>query len=125
MGDEGLHRREVNLLMDADRLSRQFGYQRGTTAGAAAGTVIHHLIGRAADDPAMTLVPGLGSARLGLLPLLLAIGRGRLGGCAGRLLRPLQTQHQLDQLFPAQSLKIAAAHEGRESAFRLRRKRGG
>ncbi len=122
VGDEGLHRREVNLLMDADRLSRQFGYQRGTTAGALVGTVIDHLIGRAADDPAVTLVTGLGSARLGLLPLLLAIRRGRLGGCARRLLRPLQPQHQLDQLFLAQSLKIAPAHEGRESAFHLRRK---
>ncbi|HEX2553526.1 MAG TPA: hypothetical protein VHL98_07485, partial [Microvirga sp.] len=41
---------------------------------------------------------------------------------AGRLLRPLQTQHQLDQLFLAQSLKIAPAHQCRESAIRPRRK---
>jgi Arc/MetJ family transcription regulator len=31
-------------------------------------------------------------------------------------LRPLQSQHQLDQLFLAQTLKIAAAHDNRESA---------
>jgi hypothetical protein len=31
-------------------------------------------------------------------------------------LRPLQSQHQLDQLFLAQTLKIAAAHTGMESA---------
>ena len=85
-------------------------------------TVIDHLVGRLADDPAVALVTRLGAAGLGLLPLHLAIRRGRLGGCAGGLLRPLQPQPQLDQLFPAQSLKIAPAHQSRESAFRLRRK---
>src|SRR4051794_31090001 len=42
---------------------------------------------------------GLGPAGLGFLPLLLAIRRRGLGGGARGLLRPLQAQHQLDQLF--------------------------
>src|SRR5918995_2556714 len=84
--------------------------------------MIDHLIGRVADDPAVPLVPGLGAAGLGALALILAIGRGRLGRGARGLLRTLQPQHQLDQLLLAQTLKIAAAHECRESAIRLRRK---
>src|SRR4051812_7528073 len=64
----------------------------------------------------MALMTGLGSAGLGLLPLLLPVRRGRLGGGARGLLGPLQTQHQLDQLVLAQTLKFAAPHPVLESA---------
>jgi hypothetical protein len=37
-------------------------------------------------------------------------------------LRPLQPQHQLNQLFLAQTFKIAAAHTSRESAKPASRK---
>ena len=85
-------------------------------AGAAVGTMLDDLIGVVTHHPAVAFVARLGPAGLGLLPPLLAIGCGRLGGGARGLLRPLQPQHQLDQLFLAQTLKIAATHPALESA---------
>ena len=82
LGDEGLHLRKVNLLVEADRLGGQICRQSGSTAGALAGAMIDHLIGRLADDPAVTLVPGFGTTGLGALALLFAIRRGRLVGCS-------------------------------------------
>ena len=41
------------------------------TAGAEAGTVLDHLIGRVADDPAVAFMTGFGAARFGALALLL------------------------------------------------------
>src|SRR3954463_1891573 len=67
-------------------------------------------------DPAVARVPRLGATRLRALTLLLAIRRGRLGGGARGLLRPLQAQHQLDQLFLAQALKLNTTHPALESA---------
>jgi circadian clock protein KaiC len=64
----------------------------------------------------------LGATGLGLIPPLLTIGRGRLGGGARGLWRTLQPQHQLNQLFLAQTFKIAAAHPSRESANPASRK---
>src|SRR4051812_28635497 len=77
---------------------------------------------RMTDRPAVTLMAGFGPARLGLLALLLAIGRGWLGGGARGLLRSLQPQHQLDQLVLAQTLKLAAPHPTREPAISAPRK---
>jgi hypothetical protein len=122
MGEEGLHLREIDLLVKADRLGSQIRHQSGSTAGALVGTMLDLLIGRVAEDPAVALVTGFGATRSGALALLLAVGRGWLGGGARRLLRALQPQHRLDQLFLAQTLKIAPAHRRRESAIRLRRK---
>ena len=79
VGDEGLYLREVDLLVKADRLVWQIGHQSGSTAGAVVGTMLDHLIGRVADDPAVTLVAGLSATGLGLLPLRLAIRGGRFG----------------------------------------------
>src|SRR3954453_21189599 len=116
MRDEGLHRGQLDPLVYADRLGQQVRAERHSAAGALARTVLDDRIGRLAHHSAVALVAGLGSARLGFLPLLLAIRRGRLGGGARRLLRPLQTQHQLDQLFLAQTLKLATTHPALESA---------
>jgi hypothetical protein len=75
-----------------------------------------------AHGAAVAFMPRLGATGLSLIPPLLAIGRGRLGGCARGLLRPLQPQHQLDQLFLARTFKIAAARTSRESANPASRK---
>src|SRR5215218_403676 len=85
------------------------------TAGALARTGLDTRIGRLAHHPTVALMAGLGPAGLGFLPLLLAIRRGWLGGGARGLLRPLQAQHQLDQLFLAQTLKLATTHATFES----------
>src|SRR3954466_8567825 len=78
--------------------------------------MLDHLTGIVTHHPAVALMARLRAAGLGLITPLLAIRRGRLGEGARGLLRPLQSQHQLDQLFLAQTLKIAAAHLTRESA---------
>src|SRR3954453_8425346 len=70
----------------------------------------------------MPFVARLGAAGFRLLPLLLAIRRGRLRGGARRLLRTLQTQHQLDQLCLAQTLKLATTHPALQSVKTARRK---
>src|SRR3954453_4814060 len=116
MRDEGLHRGQLDPLVYADRLGQQVRAERHSAAGALARTVLDDRIGRLAHHSAVALVAGLGSARLGFLPLILAIRRGRLGGGARGLLRPLQAQHQLDQLFLAQTLKLATTHPALESA---------
>lgn len=90
--------------------------QGAAAARAAIRTMIDDDIGILAHPAAMTLVPRLGATGLGLLPTLLAVRRGRLRRGARSLLRALQPQHQLDQLFAAQPLKIAPAHPTKESA---------
>lgn len=57
----------------------------------------------------------LGAAGLCLVPTLLAITRRRLGKGAGRLLRPLHAQHQIDQLFLRETLQITSIHVPRDS----------
>ena len=116
MRDEGLHLGQLDPLVDADRLGQQVRAERHSTAGAWARTVLDNRIGRLAHHPAVALMAGLGPAGLGFLPLLVAIRRGWLGGGARGLLRPLQAQHQLDQLFLAQTLKLATTHPALESA---------
>src|SRR3954466_4849676 len=116
MGHEGPDLRQVNPLMHAERLGREIARQRRQTGWAEVGAVIDDIIGLIAHCAAMALMTGLGSAGLGFLPLLFAVCRGRLGGGARGLLGPLQTQHQLDQLVLAQTLKFAAPHPALESA---------
>src|SRR4051794_16803734 len=53
---------------------------------------------------------------IGRRPQLSTVRRRGLGGGARGLLRPLQPQHQLDQLFLAQTLKLATTHPTLESA---------
>ena len=65
----------------------------------------------------MALMPGLGASRAGLLAPFLAVCRGRLGRRARRLPRPLQPQHQLDQLRLAQALQVISLHAQTESAM--------
>src|SRR5215212_7588906 len=116
MRDEGLHLGQLDPLVHADRLGQQVRAERRSAAGALARTMLDDLIGRLAHHPAVALMARLGPARLGFLPLLFAIRRRGLGGGARGLLRPLQAQHQLDQLFLAQTLKLASTHPALESA---------
>src|SRR5215210_4742608 len=85
MRDKGPDLGHVDPLVHAHRFGRQVRSQRRSAAGALARTVLDDLIGRLAYHPAVALVPRLGAARLRALPLLLAVGRGWLGGRARRL----------------------------------------
>jgi hypothetical protein len=108
--------RQLDPLRDADDLGAQVPRQAATAARARRGTMLDHCVGIGAQHPAVTLVAGLGAAGLGLLPLLLAVGRGRLGRGARGLLWPLQPQHQLDQLLAAQPFQFASTPPTKESA---------
>ncbi len=120
--DDGLHLRQLDPLVHADRLGRQIGRQRQTAVRARCRAVVDDRVGILGEDAAVALVAGLRPAGAGLLAPLLAVGRGRLGRRARRLGRALQLQHQLDQLVLAQTLEITAAHATRESAFNRPRK---
>ncbi len=120
--DDGLHLRQFDLLVHADRLGRQIRRQRQPAVRAGGRAVVDDRVGIIGDDAAVALVAGLRAAGAGLLAPLLAIGRGRLGRRARRLGRALQLQHQLDQFVLAQALKITAAHATTESAFITPRK---
>ncbi len=120
--DEGLHLRQLDVLVHADRLGRQIGRQRQPAVRACGRAVVDDRVGIFGDDAAVALVAGLGAPGAGLLAPLLAVGGGRLGRRARRLGRALQLQHQLDQLVLAQALEITAAHAAKESAFITPRK---
>jgi len=114
--DEGLHLRQFDPLVYADRLGWQVGRQRETAVRTRGRAVVDNGVGVLRDDPAVALVARLGAAGMGLLAALLPIGGGRLGRRARRLGRSLQLQHQLDQFVLAQALEITAAHDDKESA---------
>ena len=80
--DLGLDLRQVDLVVPADHLAQQIRAQSGSAARALVRTMIDDPIGRLARPAALPLMPRLGAAGLGLLALLLAIRRGRLGGSA-------------------------------------------
>ena len=88
------------LTVSAGRSAIRTAGSRGTV-----GTMLDDLIGHGAEGPAVAFMTRLGAAGFGLLPTFLAIRRGRLGGGARGLLRPLQPQHQLDQFFLRQTLQ--------------------
>jgi hypothetical protein len=106
----------LDPLVQADQLGWPLRLESGAAAEALIGTMIDHVISSVAQAPAMALMVRLGPAGFELLPLLLAIRRGRLGRRArvGRrargLVRPLQAQHQLNQLRLAATLKLATTH---------------
>jgi hypothetical protein len=120
--DPRLDRGQLDRVVFAHGLGRKIGRQPGTAAWAVVRLMVDEAIHIRAHGAAVPVMAWLGATGLGLIPPLLAIGRGRLGGCARGLLRPLQPQHQLDQLFLAQTLKIAAAHGSKESAKSSSRK---
>jgi hypothetical protein len=118
-------RGQLDVLPDPGLFGRQIARERHSAARAKLGAVGEPLGDLLAQGPAVALVARLGAARLGALAPLLPVRRGRLGGCARRLLRPLQPQHQLDQLRLAQALKLVPLHARIESANPLPRKGGG
>jgi hypothetical protein len=125
LGDDRGHLRQLDPLGHADDLGEKIPVQGAAAARAAVGTMLDHHIGVLAHHPAVALVTGLGAAGLGLLAPLLAVCRRRLRRRARGLVRPLQPQHQLNQLLTTQTLKIAATHLTRESAKSPNRKRPG
>src|SRR4051794_34170024 len=113
MRDQGPDLGQLDPLVHADSLGRQIRRERGSAVGALVRTVLDDLIGR---------LTRLWPSCQGLAPPGLDFSRslrsvvGWLGGRARRRLGPLQAQHQLDQLFLAQTLKLAAPHPALESA---------
>src|SRR3954469_17027848 len=75
----GRDRRQVDLLVQADRLGLKFGRQREAAVGTAGWAVVDHLVRVFRDATPVALMARLGAAGAGLLPSLLAIRRGRLG----------------------------------------------
>ena len=113
--DHRLDRRQLDLLVHPDRLGRQVGRERRAAARAVLRPMIDDPIRLVAQGSAVTLMAWLCSAGLRGLALLLPIGRRRLRRGARRLLRPLQAQHQINQLRLAQALELIATHPRIES----------
>ena len=122
LGDHRRHLRQLNLLRDAHDLRRKSGVTAAAAACARRRTVLDDGIGIVAERPAVALVTRLGPTGFVLLTPLLVIRRRRFGRRARGLRRALQPQHQLDQLFAAQPLKIASADPTKESAKSAPRK---
>ncbi len=120
--DDGLHLRQFDVLVHADRLDRQIRTQPQPAVGAFGRTVIDDPVGIFGDEAVMALVAGLRTTGAGLIAPLLAVGGGRFGRGARRLGRALQLQHQFDQFLLAQALEITAAHAVKGSAFITPRK---
>jgi len=78
LGDGRRHLGQLDALGHAHDLGGKILMQGAAAARAAIWTMIDDGIGIPAHHAAMALVPGLGTARLGLLASLLAVGRGRL-----------------------------------------------
>ena len=76
--DEGLDRGKLDLVVFADDLGRQIAGQRHPATRAFIGMMIDDLVDVLAQATRMSLVARLGAARLGLLPALFPIDRGRL-----------------------------------------------
>ena len=119
---EGAHRRNLDLVIFADQLGRRSIREGATTMFALCRDVVADLVGICGKRPPMALVAGLRSARPGVLPPLLAIRRRRPGRSARRLLRPLQPQHQIDQLLFGKALQLVPIHRILESSNRSKRK---
>ncbi len=84
--------------------------------------MIHDPVGLLAHHAAVAFMARLRATRPRRLASFLAICRRRLGGCARRLGWTLKPQHQLDELFLAQALKIDSPHPPLESAIPSARK---
>ena len=117
MLDHRLDLRQFDPLVHAHRFARQVGREREAAAWALLRRVIDNPVRVGAERSAMALVPGLGTSGAGLLAALLAVRGRRLRRGARGLLRPLQPQHQLDQLRLAQPLKFVSLHVQTESAI--------
>ena len=119
---EGAHRRNLDLVIFADQLGRRPILEGATTMFAMGRDVVADLVGSCGQRPPMALMAGLRSARPGVLPPLLAIRRRRPGRRARRLLRPLQPQHQIDQLLLGKALQLVPIHRVLEASNRRKRK---
>lgn len=101
LGDGRRHLGQLDPFGHAYDLGGKIRVQGAAAARAAIRTMIDDGIGILAHHAALALVPGLDTARLRLLASLLAVGRRRLRRRPRGLLRALQSQHHLDQLFAA------------------------
>jgi len=111
----GFDRRDLDLVVFADQVL--LGVRRKSFAALLANArhVVEKFVGIVRKPPVVRLMSSLRPARTRILALLLLVRRRRLGRRARILVRPLQTQHQLDQLLFAQLLQITAVHAAMDS----------
>src|SRR3974390_1105498 len=82
-------------------------------------SVVAELIGIVGQPTIVRLMPGLRTARTGVLAFLFLVGGRRLRRIARRLVRSLKLDHQLNQLVLAQALQITAIHAHMDSEIAL------
>ena len=116
--DEGTDLGQIDRLMLAHGFDRKIARQAGPTARALVGAVIDDAIEILAQGTAVAFVSRLGAAGLRLVTPLLAVRGGRIRRRSRRLLRPLQSQHQVDQFVLRKPLQITAIHTAMDSGFR-------
>jgi hypothetical protein len=116
--DVRLDRRNVDLVVFADQLHRRLGSERAAAPVATGRLVVDKIVGIVAQFAIVRLVSRLRSAWTGVLPLFLLVRRRRFRRSSRSLLRVLQTQNQVDQLFLAQLLQITSIHCTMDSDFR-------
>ena len=80
--DVGRHRRQLDLLVNADRLGRKLGRQRQAAVRTAGGPVLDDSVGLLGETTVVALVTGFGAAGPRLVAPRLAISGRRLGGRA-------------------------------------------
>jgi len=111
----GFDRRDLDLVVFANQVP--LGVRRKSFAAlfANARHVVAKFVGIIRQPPVVRFMSRLRPARSSVLALLLLVRRRRLGRRARILVRPLEKQHQLDQLLFAQVLQITAVHRPMDS----------
>ena len=113
--DIGPDRRDLDLVVLADQVSRRVRRERAAARFTNARRVIPVFIRIICKPPIMGLMAGLRPARTGVLPRFLLIGRWRFRRRAGVFLGALEPEHQFDQLLLAEPLQITPIHPAMDS----------
>jgi hypothetical protein len=113
--DDRLDLGKVDLVIFPDHRARLIFSKRQAAMATVGRAVIFHHVRRFRQTASMALMAGLGPAGARTLALRFPVRRWRLRGCPRGLVRPLQTQQQIDQFPLRKPLKILAIHRQDES----------